>query len=95
LKLHRTVNRLLVHDWAPNDTEGDKILYVFDCGELGNDEERIRFDGTEIDTAKWVSIDDISDVVIPRLARRLEHAYRAYMSGEILYLENGCPRKIP
>jgi 8-oxo-dGTP pyrophosphatase MutT (NUDIX family) len=25
--------RLLVHDWAPNDGEGDKILYVFDGGE--------------------------------------------------------------
>jgi site-specific DNA recombinase len=34
LGLNRTVRRLLVHDWAPNDSEGDKVLYVFDCGEL-------------------------------------------------------------
>ncbi|MFB9307538.1 NUDIX domain-containing protein, partial [Kibdelosporangium philippinense] len=32
LGLRRTVQRLLVHDWAPSETEGDKILYVFDCG---------------------------------------------------------------
>ena len=95
LKLDRNVKRLLVHDWAPSDAEGDKILYVFDCGELGHDEESVVFDETEIDAAKWVPVNDISRMVIPRLARRLEYAYRAYMSGEILYLENGCPRKTP
>jgi 8-oxo-dGTP pyrophosphatase MutT (NUDIX family) len=95
LNLDRTAKRLLVHDWAPNDTEGDKILYVFDCGELGSDEERILFDGEEIDTGEWVSIDSISRLVIPRLARRLNHAYDAYISGEILYLENGHPRRTP
>src|ERR1700733_1082989 len=49
LNLDRTVKRLLVHDWAPNDKEGDKILYVFDCGELGGGEQRMRLDGAEID----------------------------------------------
>src|SRR5215472_582049 len=59
LGLQRTARRLLVHDWAPNDTEGDKILYIFDCGELGEDERRIRLDGTEIDKTEWVAIGDI------------------------------------
>src|ERR1700730_1422031 len=49
LGLDRRVKGLLIHDWAPNDSEGDKILYVFDCGELGEDENRIRLDGVEID----------------------------------------------
>jgi ADP-ribose pyrophosphatase YjhB (NUDIX family) len=31
LGLHRDVQRLLAVDWAPLATEGDKILYVFDC----------------------------------------------------------------
>lgn len=35
LGLHKAVRRLLVHDWAPSDVEGDKLLYIFDCGELG------------------------------------------------------------
>ena len=33
LGIDRQPQRLLVVDWAPNDGEGDKILYVFDCGE--------------------------------------------------------------
>jgi ADP-ribose pyrophosphatase YjhB (NUDIX family) len=41
LGLHMRVKRLLVHDWAPNDAEGDKILYVFDCGKLGQDQSRM------------------------------------------------------
>jgi 8-oxo-dGTP pyrophosphatase MutT (NUDIX family) len=89
LNLDRTVKRLLVHDWAPNGAEGDKILYVFDCGELGDDENHICLDGTEIDKTEWVAVSDLSRFVIPRLARRLTHAYHAYLSGEILYLENG------
>ena len=92
LSLEVTVKRLLVHDWAPNDSEGDKILYVFDCGELGEDEQRMRLDGVEIDQAGWVAVSDLPGLVIPRLERRLIHAYRAYTSGGFRYLENGNPR---
>jgi len=92
LGLDRTVKRLLVHDWAPNDAEGDKILYVFDCGELGEDERHIRIDGVEIDKIEWVAIDDLARYVIPRLVRRLTSSYRAYKSGAVLYLEHGQPR---
>jgi len=92
LGLHRTVRRLLVHDWAPSDVEGDKVLYVFDCGELGEDEHLIHLDGIEIDKTDWVPISDLTGIVIPRLARRLTSAYRAYTSGEVLYLEHGQPR---
>ena len=92
LGLDRTVKRLLVHDWAPNDAEGDKILYVFDCGELGGDERSIRLDGVEIDKTEWVTVNDLTRYVIPRLVRRLTCAYRAYSSSTILYLEHGQPR---
>jgi 8-oxo-dGTP pyrophosphatase MutT (NUDIX family) len=92
LGLNRTVRRLLVHDWAPNDSEGDKLLYVFDCGELGEDENRIRLDGTEIDATEWVSVDSLDDYLIPRLERRIVQAHIAYRSDTILYLEHGQPR---
>jgi len=92
LGLRRTVIRLLVHDWAPSDTEGDKILYVFDCGKLGEDQDHIRLDGVEIDKAEWVRVDDLPRFVIPRLVRRLTSAYRAYTSGTMLYLEHGQVR---
>jgi 8-oxo-dGTP pyrophosphatase MutT (NUDIX family) len=89
LSLDRTVRRLLIHDWAPSDSEGDKILYIFDCGELGDDERGIRPNGIEIDHTEWVAINRLGDYVIPRLERRLVHAHRAYTSDVILYLEHG------
>lgn len=92
LGLDRSARRLLVHDWAPASAEGDKILYVFDCGELGDDECYIRLDSTEIDKAEWVAVSDLPRRVIPRLARRLAYAYHARESGTILYLEHGQPR---
>jgi 8-oxo-dGTP diphosphatase len=92
LGLDRNARRLLVHDWAPSDTEGDKILYIFDCGELGEDKHHIRLDRTEIEKVEWVAHDDLARFVIPRLARRLTRAYQAYRSGAIFYLEHGQPR---
>lgn len=89
LGLERTVRRLLVHDWAPSEAEGDKLLYVFDCGDLGEDEHRMQLDGTEIETAEWVPVGDVANLVIPRLARRLASAYRAHICGASLYLEHG------
>ena len=34
LGLHRKPGRLLVIDWAPHPAEGDKLLFIFDCGTL-------------------------------------------------------------
>jgi 8-oxo-dGTP diphosphatase len=92
LGLNRTVRRLLVHDWAPNDSEGDKVLYVFDCGELESDDSGIKLDQVEIDATEWVAINNLGDYLIPRLERRIAQAYRAYTSNVILYLEHGQPR---
>jgi 8-oxo-dGTP diphosphatase len=92
LGLHRTAKRLLVNDWAPNAAEGDKILYIFDCGELGGDEHNIRLDGIEVDKTEWVAVKDIARFVIPRLVRRLTSAYRAYTSDATFYLEHGQVR---
>jgi 8-oxo-dGTP diphosphatase len=90
LGIHRTVRRLLVNDWAPDDAEGDKILYVFDCGELGQEQYDIRLDGVEIEKTEWVPATDLARLVIPRLARRLTSAYRAYTANTTLYLEHGA-----
>ena len=75
LELNRTVRRLLVHDWAPNDSEGDKILYVFDCGELGQDGNSIQLDRVEIDVTKWLEVNDLGSYLIPRLERRIVQAH--------------------
>lgn len=91
LGLDRPPTRLLVHDWAPREDEGDKLLYVFDCGALGSDEAEIRLDGVEVDHWEWVPVGRLDYYLIPRLARRLRHAYRAAAEGTTLYLEHGEP----
>jgi 8-oxo-dGTP pyrophosphatase MutT (NUDIX family) len=88
--LDRPARQLLVVDWAPSDGEGDKILYVFGCGQLG-DTNQIELRDGELDQWKWVSIDEVADYVIPRLARRLTQAYEAHKSSSFLYLEHGAP----
>jgi ADP-ribose pyrophosphatase YjhB (NUDIX family) len=80
--------RLLVVDWAPNDSEGDKILYVFDCGEV-DDVARIKLDDKEVNRWEWVPIGEVAGYAIPRLARRLTRAYEARSAGIPFYLEHG------
>jgi 8-oxo-dGTP pyrophosphatase MutT (NUDIX family) len=95
LGIHREVRRLLVVDWAPQVNEGDKILYIFDCGELGADENRIQFADGELDRREWVPVARLPHYVIPRLARRLTSAHHAYMTGTPVYLEHGQPALPP
>jgi 8-oxo-dGTP pyrophosphatase MutT (NUDIX family) len=84
------VGRLLVVDWAPNDREGDKVLWVFDGGELADDQHAaIRVDGIEIDAYAYYHRDELDDLLIPRLARRVHAAIDARMNGETYYLEHG------
>jgi 8-oxo-dGTP diphosphatase len=91
LGIHRDVQRLLAVDWAPHADEGDKILYVFDCGQLGADEKRLQLASGELDRWEWVPVGRLPDYVIPRLVRRLTSAHRAYAAATPVYLEHGEP----
>jgi 8-oxo-dGTP pyrophosphatase MutT (NUDIX family) len=51
LAIDRTPVRLLGVDWAPSDGEGDKLMFLFDCSDLGEDESRVALDGDELD--RW------------------------------------------
>jgi 8-oxo-dGTP diphosphatase len=95
LGIHRKPQQLLVTDWAPHPAEGDKILYIFGCGELGDDEARINLGTSELDRWAWTRVDQLGDHVIPRLERRLTNAHRAYSTGAAAYLENGQPTLAP
>ncbi|MHA6628771.1 NUDIX domain-containing protein [Pseudonocardia sichuanensis] len=90
LALDRVPQRLIAVDWAPNDRDGDKLLFLFDCGPLGADEGRIAVDGEEIDRWQWVDPDDFDDHLIPRLSRRLRSALRS-IADDTVYLEHGDP----
>lgn len=91
LGLDRPALRMLGVDWAPSDKEGDKLLFMFDCGKLGEDERRIKLDGNELDSWRWVRLDDLDDFVIARISRRI----RAVGVEGSSYLEHGELLKPP
>lgn len=85
LHIDRMPHRLLSVDWAPSDREGDKLLFLFDCGSLGTDVGQVELDGQELDRWEWVALEDLEKYVIPRLARRI----RSTAYGGLGYLEHG------
>ncbi|UQI48920.1 NUDIX hydrolase [Streptomyces sp. HU2014] len=86
------IGALLVVDWAPNAAEGDKMLYVFNGGELRlEDLNAIKPDGDEILAAEFHPADAVDQLLIPRLARRVKQAITAREQDHPQYLEHGAP----
>ncbi|MFD6949469.1 NUDIX hydrolase [Nocardiopsis sp. TSRI0078] len=84
------IGRLLVVDWAPNPSEGDKQLFVFDGGVLDQGWlNQITLDPAELTGYEFHDVATIESVTIPRLARRVAHGARARQEGTTVYLENG------
>jgi 8-oxo-dGTP diphosphatase len=91
LGTHLPIGRLLVVDWAPNEREGDKILWIFDGGELTEEQHsKIHVDGVEIDKYAYHHSSELDKLLIPRLARRVHAAIDARTKGETYYLERGA-----
>ncbi|MGA5818797.1 NUDIX domain-containing protein [Kitasatospora sp. NPDC094028] len=87
------IGRLLVADWAPHPTEGDKLLFVFDGGVLPTGElDDITVDQVEIGEYAFHTADQLDALLIPRLARRVHAACAARTKSETVYLEHGSPR---
>ncbi|GAA3792272.1 NUDIX hydrolase [Streptomyces chiangmaiensis] len=90
LGLTLTLGRLLAVDWAPNATEGDKVLYLFDGGELAPETvDGIRPQAEELKAVRFVAPHEITDRTIPRLARRILAAIEARAESAPVYLEHG------
>ncbi|MCO1658109.1 NUDIX domain-containing protein [Pseudonocardia humida] len=87
LRLDRMPRRLLSVDWAPSEAEGDKLLFLFDCGPLGDDEHRIQLDGKELDKWQWVHRDELDNFVLSRISERI----RSTVDSQSAYLEHGRP----
>jgi 8-oxo-dGTP diphosphatase len=86
------IGRLIVADWAPNQTEGDKLLFIFDGGTLTDEYlHRIRLDPDELTSYDFHNIADIHELTIDRLARRIIHGQAARQDGTTHYLEHGEP----
>ncbi len=87
LGLDRAPLELIAVDWAPSDHEGDKLLFLFDCGSLGVDERRMKLDSSELDRWEWVELRDLDDYVIDRIAKRVRSA--SISVSRPTYLEHG------
>ena len=90
LSLMVEIGPLLVVDWAPSENEGDKILYIFDAGSLTNEElDAIAFGDGEIAEARFVDPNDLDDITLPRLTKRLRTAIDARRDSRTIYAEHG------
>lgn len=90
------IGSLLVVDWAPNDAEGDKVLYIFDGGQLHLDDvTAISPDADELLAAGFHPVEAVDHLLIPRLARRVRHAITARQQIHPQYLEHGSPPQTP
>ncbi|WFE21630.1 NUDIX hydrolase [Solwaraspora sp. WMMD937] len=84
------VGPLLVVDWAPAPTEGDKILFVFHGSRNYKlKPEDIHFNDGEISDLSWVSDADLDSHVPDRLARRIRTSFKAHAANTAIYAENG------
>ncbi|WP_329187329.1 NUDIX hydrolase [Actinacidiphila glaucinigra] len=84
------VGRLLAVDWAPSDAEGDKVLYVFDGGELAPEYlAEISLQPDELKGFAFVTLPEVPERTIPRLARRILAATEARSGSAPVYLEHG------
>lgn len=80
----RAVGRLLVVDWAPHPEEGDKLLFVFDGGDL--DLNGITRDRDELADTAYVPVDELETHLSTRL---LERVRAALTPSSDPYLEHG------
>jgi ADP-ribose pyrophosphatase YjhB (NUDIX family) len=90
LGIEPPIGQLLVVDWAPNDNEGDKILFVFDGGQLSEAQlSSIKLPAAELTEYAFVGEEDFDTVFTDRLARRIGVAVAARRERRPLYLEHG------
>ncbi len=86
------IGRLLVVDWAPNEAEGDKILFIFDGGLLAAGyRDQIQLPPDELTAYEFHDVAQAHELTIARLARRIVHGYAAHNDGSTRYLEHGQP----
>lgn len=85
-----SVGALLVVDWAPIVTEGDKLLFIFDAGVIDKQQlAAIRLADGEIVDFQFNTTDQLERFMPERLARRIRTAIEARSTGTTAYAENG------
>ena len=86
------IRQLLVTDWAPNDGEGDKLLFVFDGGTLTLEQiNALELADDELKAWAFKERSELAEALPPLLQRRIDQAIEAWQSGCHAYLEQGTP----
>ncbi|MEU0962051.1 NUDIX hydrolase [Micromonospora aurantiaca (nom. illeg.)] len=90
LGLTPALGPMLVVDWAPAEHEGDKLLFIFDGGSLGAEQERaIRFADGELTQWQYVDAESVEQYGPSRLGRRIRTAIAARGGSVSAYAEHG------
>lgn len=86
LGLQPPIGDLLAVDWAPHPQDGDKLLFIFDGGRLPADQlNAVHLQEDELSEYRYVDLDQVDELTVDRLARRL----RSALAARPLYLEDG------
>ncbi|MEV7869198.1 NUDIX hydrolase [Streptomyces sp. NPDC088124] len=82
---------LLGIDWVrPRPGRSEGMAAVFDGGVLGAEQvARIQLQAEEIRSFEFVGLEQIRELLVPLLARRVQACMAARERGETVYLENG------
>jgi 8-oxo-dGTP pyrophosphatase MutT (NUDIX family) len=86
LGLSHPIGRLLVVDWAPHPDEGDKLLFIFDGGDIGSGLDHVALREDEIARVEFVALQDAEPRLPPRILERVRSAVDAAADA---YLEHG------
>jgi len=84
------VGRLLLVDWSPAMSEGDKLLFLFDGGRMDADTlARVVPDGDEISHVSFENLDSIREHMPTRLSARITTALQVAAGAAQPYAEHG------
>ena len=89
LGIEVALDRLLVVDWAPSQQEGDKILFIFDGGQLTCDIDDLELDTSEVIQAQFFATSSLHELLNRRLLPRILEAAHARSVQRPAYLEHG------
>jgi hypothetical protein len=90
LGIFPAIGQLLIVDWAPNEREGDKLLFVFDGGTLDDALlQSILLPADELERWEYVNPTQLDRYLPPRLVLRVSAALHARDRGAPSYVEHG------
>ena len=93
LGIEPPIGRLLVVDWAPHPSEGDKVLFIFDGGHVSDSVHPPVSAADEIETVRFWDVERLGEALPVRLRDRVRSALQ--VNGGSAYLEHGAVPDVP